>query len=104
MYRGARSIHAFGIGEIHEIHARYKGKKTGGEARHNTCVNEENTRRYWGKSDRYPIENVNHAYIDTLLAEFGFGATPRACPPRLYALGYGITHQRRRVGAGVPRH
>ena len=27
MYRGARSIHVFGIGEIHEIHARYKGKK-----------------------------------------------------------------------------
>ena len=27
VYRGARSIHVFGIGEIHEIHARYKGKK-----------------------------------------------------------------------------
>ena len=25
VYRGARSIHVFGIGKIHEIHARYKG-------------------------------------------------------------------------------
>ena len=30
VYRGARSIHVFGIGEIHEIHARYKGKQNGG--------------------------------------------------------------------------
>ena len=33
MYRGARSIHVFGIGELHEIHARCKGKNGGG-ARH----------------------------------------------------------------------
>ena len=30
VYRGARSIHVFGIGKIHEIHARYKGKQNGG--------------------------------------------------------------------------
>ena len=44
--RGARLIHAFGIGEIHGIHARYNGQKNGGEARHNTCRKEESTERY----------------------------------------------------------
>ena len=65
MYRGARSIHIFGIGKIHEIHARYKGKQNGGGARHNTGQKEGDTRRYtnlgenrphiWGKSDPYPL-------------------------------------------------
>ena len=64
VYRGARSIHIFGIGKVHEIHARYKGKQNGGGARHNAGQKEGNTRRYtnlgenrphiWGKSDRYP--------------------------------------------------
>ena len=65
VYRGARSIHVFGIGEIHEIHARYKGKQNGGGARHNTGQKEGNTRRYthlgenrphiWGKSAPHPL-------------------------------------------------
>ena len=46
VYRGARSIHVFGIGKIHEMHARYKGKQNGGGARHNIGQTEGDTRRY----------------------------------------------------------
>ena len=43
------------------------------------------------------IANINHAYINTLLAKFGVGAKPRARVPRLYALGY-----RTSVSASAP--
>ena len=67
VYRGARSIRVFGIVKIHEIHARYKGKrqKNGGGARHNTCQKKGNTRRYssWARTPRHSPSAHRHAEL-----------------------------------------
>ena len=88
VYRGARSIHVFGIGKIHEIHARYK-RATKMEEGHDTIQAKKRVIRddtqIWGETE--PTFGGNPVLIQ-IRGLFLAAPTFRSCSarPRAYTM------------------